>query len=135
MVSSEGKKREIIYKGVKIIFMQPGFLLSSLELKLSKTLSVLVMRGGGAPHISTVQNTQAHPEFLTTSIPKQKPRLHKKLVDSLGHTHTLNNFSSAICGTSLFSAVVHCVTVQWSIKINDGCRCQISWDGFGPNLG
>ena len=30
-------------------------------------------RGGFAPHISTVQNTQAPSEFLTTSIPKQKP--------------------------------------------------------------
>ena len=30
-------------------------------------------RGGFAPRISTVQNTQAPSEFLTTSIPKQKP--------------------------------------------------------------
>ena len=39
--------------------------------------------GGFAPRISTVQNTQAHSEFLTTSIPKQKPRLHKNYLDPL----------------------------------------------------
>ena len=34
-----------------------------------------VIGGGGfAPHISTVQNTRAHSEFLTISIPKQNPR-------------------------------------------------------------
>ena len=33
----------------------------------------LTYRGGFAPHVSTVQNTQAHSEFLTTSISKQKP--------------------------------------------------------------
>ena len=70
----------------------------ALEFKLSKTLSglvyfVLYLHGGRSPPITAIQNTQAHSEFLTTSIPKQKPRLHKKLLDSLGHTHTLNNFS------------------------------------------
>ena len=40
-------------------------------------------RGGSALRVSTVQNTQAHSEFLTTSIPKQKPRLHKNYLDPL----------------------------------------------------
>ena len=61
----------------------------ALELKLSKTLRrlvyfVLQLWGGGfAPAIGTVQNTQAHSEFLTTSIPKQKPRLHKNYLSPL----------------------------------------------------
>ena len=56
----------------------------ALELKLSKSLSGLVyfvpyLKGGRSPPpITAIQNTQAHSEFLTTSIPKQKPRLHKK---------------------------------------------------------
>ena len=39
--------------------------------------------GGEAPPITAIQNTQAHSEFLTTSIPKQKPRLHKNYLDPL----------------------------------------------------
>ena len=34
---------------------------------------IAVIVGGFAPHIGTMQNTQATSEFLTTSIPKQKP--------------------------------------------------------------
>ena len=39
--------------------------------------------GGEAPPVTTIQNTQAPSEFLTTSIPKQKPRLHKNYLDPL----------------------------------------------------
>ena len=31
--------------------------------------------GGEAPPITAIQNTQAPSEFLTTSVPKQKPEL------------------------------------------------------------
>ena len=61
----------------------------ALEFKLSKTLSGLVyfvpyLYGGRSPPpITAIQNTQAHSEFLTTSIPKQKPRLHKNYLDPL----------------------------------------------------
>ena len=33
--------------------------------------------------MTAIQNTQAHSEFLTTSIPKQKPRLHKNYLSPL----------------------------------------------------
>ena len=50
----------------------------ALELKLSKTLRwlgyfVLKLSGDFASRVNTVRNTQAPSEFLTTSIPKQKP--------------------------------------------------------------
>ena len=79
-------------KGVHLQGGQDNFYVAwvfALELKLSKSLSglvyfVLQLCGGAfAPHISTVQNTQAHSEFLTTSIPKQKPRLHKNYLAPL----------------------------------------------------
>ena len=50
------------------------------ELKLSKTLRGLVylvpyLYGGRGPPVTTVQNTQAPSQFLTTSIPFQQPQM------------------------------------------------------------
>ena len=78
-------------KGVHLQGGQDNFYVAwvfALELKLSKTLSGLVysvpyLYGGRSPPITAIQNTKAHSEFLTTSIPKQKPRLHKNYLDPL----------------------------------------------------
>ena len=61
----------------------------ALELKLSKTLRglvyfVLQLWGGLRPlYKYGTKTTQAHSDFLTTSIPKQNPRLHKIYLDPL----------------------------------------------------
>ena len=39
--------------------------------------------GGKAPPVTAMQNTQTHSEFLTTSTPKQKPRLHENYLSPL----------------------------------------------------
>ena len=71
----------------------------ALELKLSKTLSGLVYlywtyTEGKATLITAIQNTQAHSEFLTTSIPKQNPRLHKNYLEPLVNESPCLDFRS-----------------------------------------
>ena len=94
-LSSEGKTRWVIYKGGKDDFYVAWVF--ALELKLSKTLSGLVYfvpylhRGRSPPYNCHTKYTRPL-RILTTSVPKQKPRLHKNYLSLLVNYPTCLTF-------------------------------------------
>ena len=68
-------------------------------------------RGGEAPPITAIQSTQAHSEFLTTSISKQKPRLHKN------YLCPLVNYSLVLPSEGVYSQETFVSTVRRLVSL------------------